>query len=268
MRGCLRRSGPDNLARRNFEPRVARMSRAIWARSPQATTVLRPELRGCLRRNRPDHLARGISEPGVARMSQANRAGPAQVRVYLSPRATSCSPETSQAKFAGPLRTRLLGAKSCEDVSGEFGWTTSRLASRISELRECPGRPGPDHLRSGHIWAQSCEDVQGESDQLRSEHFRSQRCEDASGDNGPDHLAKGISEPRVARMSQAKWGGPHQARTYMSPELQGSSGEPGRTSSRAASKCPELRRCLRLNWPDHRARSISQSWEDVSGENV
>eukprot|EP00959_Pyramimonas_sp_CCMP1952_P196385 4106100-Pyramimonas_sp.AAC.1 len=63
---------------------------------------------------------------------------------------------------------------------------------------------------------------------------------------------------RTREVSERNGPEPHQSRTYMSPELQGSSGEPGRTSSRVASGSPELRRCLRRNWPDHLARGISQ----------
>eukprot|EP00959_Pyramimonas_sp_CCMP1952_P202849 4242483-Pyramimonas_sp.AAC.1 len=64
----------------------------------------------------------------------------------------------SQARWAGPPRAGNLGAQSCEDVSGETGWTTSYAASGTPELRRCLGRNvlrgslgrnGPDHLERG-----------------------------------------------------------------------------------------------------------------------
>ena len=148
---------------------------------------------------------------------------------------------------AGSPRERQLGARSCEDVSGETGRTTSRAASRSPELR--------GFLRR----------------------------------NGPDHLSRGISEPRESRMSQAKRAGPPLARHLRAQGFGDVSGETGRTTSRAASQSPEFRGCLRRNGPDHLSRGISelrvwrmsqskragpplarhlraQSFEDVSGE--
>ena len=99
------------------------------------------------------------------------------------------------------LRSGHLGAQSCEDVSGETAWTTSRAAARSPELRGCLRRNGPDHLARGsseprvsrmsqakragpprarHLGAQICEDVSGETPnpgQLRNE-----SCEDVSGE--------------------------------------------------------------------------------------
>ena len=48
---------------------------------------------------------------------------------------------------------------------------------------------------------------------------------------------RSISERKVGRMSQASLGGPPQVEAYLSPELRG---------------------CLRRNWPDHLARGISE----------
>ena len=55
--------------------------------------------------------------------------------------------------------------------------------------------------------------------------------------NGLDHLSRGISGLRIARMSQAKRAGPPQARASRSPELGGR---------------------LRRNRPDHLSRGISE----------
>ena len=139
----------------------------------------------------------GISEPRVAR--------------------------TSQARLAGPLRSRHLGAQSWEDVSGEIGQATS--GQGISELRVarmpqakgagspqvtaapspelggCLRRNGPGHLRSRHLLAQSWEDVSSERGQTIS--------------------GQGISEPRVARMSQERLAGLPQVTAFGSSELEG-----------------------------------------------
>ena len=117
---------------------------------------------------------------------------------------------------AGPPRERQLGARSCEDVSGETGRTTSRAASRSSEFRGCLRR------------------------------------------NGPDHLSRGISELRVARMSQAKRAGPPRKQHRGAQNCEDVSGETGRTTSRAASQIRELRGRPRRDCQDHLA-STSES---------
>ena len=76
--------------------------------------------------------------------------------------------------------------------------------------------------------------------------------------NRPDHLARGILEPRVARMSQAKRAGPPLARHLRAQNLEDVSGETGRTTSRAASQSPVFRGRLRRNGPDHLSRGISE----------
>ena len=146
----------------------------------------------------------------------------------------------SQASWAGPLQVR---------------------AYLSLELRGCFKRVGPDQLRSEHLQSQSCDDVSGENGRAASCAACLSLRPELQGcltQNGPDHLARGISEPRVARISQAKWAIPHQARAYLSPALRGCSGEPGRTISRAASRSQELRRCLGQNWPDYLAHGISE----------
>ena len=83
-----------------------------------------------------------------------------------------------------PKRPR---GQSCEDVSGGSGQTTcsGHLASQSGEgLR----RKWPDHLGAMHLRAQSSEDV--------------------SGGSGLNTSPQGLSQPRVARMSQAKVPGP------------------------------------------------------------
>ena len=99
-------------------------------------------------------------------------------------------------------------------------------------------------------------------------------------------MSRGISEPRVARTSPAKLAGPPRAlhlRAQMSPaKLAGppralhlraqscgdASGETDRTNSRAVPPSPELRECVKPNWPDHLSSGHirTQSCEDVSSE--
>ena len=167
----------------------------------------------------------------------------------------------SQAKLAGPPRSWHLEDQSCENVPGELGRTASGQGILTLELRGCFKRIGPDQLRSEHLQSQNCDDVSGENGRTAS----CAACLSLSPElqgclrrNGPGHLARGISEPRVARISQAKWAIPHQARAYLSPALRGCSGKPCRTISRTASRSQELRRCLGRNWPDYLAHGISE----------
>ena len=109
-------------------------------------------------------------------------------------------------KWPDHLGAGHLRGQGCEDVSGESGLNTSTQgvseprvarmsqakvagppwgrASRNPEFRGCLTRKLQDHLSSGHLRGQSCEDVSGES--------------------GLNISAQGVSEPRVARTSQAK----------------------------------------------------------------
>ena len=124
----------------------------------------------------------------------------------------------SQANWAGPPQVR---------------------AYLSLELRKCFKRIGPDQIRSEHLQSQSCDDVSGENVRTVSCAACLSLNPELQGclrQNGPDHLAKGISEPRVARISQSKRAVPHQVSAYLSPVLRGCSREPGRTISRTASK--------------------------------
>merc|ERR1712060_347261 len=174
----------------------------------------------------------------------------------------------SQAKRAGPPLARHLKLRG----------------SGMSQAK----RPGPPLAR--HLRAQSCEDVSGEAGRNTSRAAsRSPELRGFLRRNGPDHLSRGISEPRESRMSQAKRAGPRLARHLRAQSFEDVSGETGRTTSRAASQSPEFGGCLRRNGPDHLAHGVSklrvwrmsqakragpplarhlraQSLEDVSGE--
>ncbi len=142
----------------------------------------------------------------------------------------------SQANWAGPPQVR---------------------AYLSLELRKCFKRIGPDQIRSEHLQSKSCDDVSGENVRTVSSAACLSRNPELQGclrQNGPDHLAKGISEPRVARISQSKRAVPHQVRAYLSPVLRGCSGEPGRTISGGVGK---------TTW---RIAYRSSELEDVSGD--
>ena len=89
----------------------------------------------------------------------------------------------SQAKRAGPRRARRLKAQSLEDVSSETGRTTSCAAPEAQRFGDVSGETAWTTSRAA-----------SQSPELRGCLRRS----------GPEHLSRGISEPRVARMSQAK----------------------------------------------------------------
>ena len=182
MRGNFRRNDPDHLARGRSEPRVARMSQARGAIPLRVRASRSPELRRFRRRNGQEHLACSISEPRVALMSHAKCARVPQVKACSSP------------EFQGrrlPLAQHVC-AESCEDVSGESGWTTSRVTCRSPELRGRLRRNGHDRL------SRSISERRVMMSQAKSELRGCPRRK------GPDHFTCGISEPRVARMSQAK----------------------------------------------------------------
>eukprot|EP00959_Pyramimonas_sp_CCMP1952_P270316 5650751-Pyramimonas_sp.AAC.1 len=156
---------------------------------------------------------------------------------------------SSRSEFRGYLKRKRphqlssvhLGTHSCEDASGESGRTNTghgisevrvaRIpqprACRKPELRGCFRRRWQDHLSSWHLGARNCQDV--------------------SGETGLTNSVEGISETRVARMSQAKVPGESWGRAPPRSALQG---------------------CLRRRWQDHLSpRHVgSQSCEDVSGE--
>ena len=72
------------------------------------------------------------------------------------------------------------------------------------------------------------------------------------------HLARGIPKPRVGKMSQAKLTGRPRAQHLGAWSCEGVSGEIGRTTPRAASLKPNLRRCLKRNRLDDLLRGISE----------
>ena len=139
----------------------------------------------------------GISEPKVGRMSQAQLARPLQVRASLSPelrgRLRRDWPDHSGHGISEPKVGRMSQAKLARPPQVR--------ASLSSELRGCLRRKGPDHLRSRHVLAQSCKDVSGETGQTTS--------------------GQGISELRVARMSQERLAGLPQVTAFGSSELEG-----------------------------------------------
>jgi len=181
------------------------MSQARRARPPQVRASLSPEVRKCLWLNGLDHLASGISKPRVGRMSQA--------------------------KLSGPPRAQHLRARSCEDVSGELGRTTSRSISEPRITKMSQAKPdGPPFAR--HLGAQSYKDVSGEIGGTTSGQAifepRVARMSQARRAGPPQVRA---SEPRVARMSHAKRAKPLQVRASLSPKLQGCLRRNGRTKS-------------------------------------
>ena len=161
-----------------------------------------------------------------------------------------------------------------------MGQTTSRAASLSPELRGCLRRNGPDHLlrcisdlrvarmsqakQAGpplarHLGAQNCEDVFGETSWTTSRaESRSSEFRGCLMQNGPDHLLRGISETRVARMSQAKRARQPLARRLGAQNCEDVSGETCQTNSCAASQSSELRGCLKRNQPNHLSRGISE----------
>ena len=174
----------------------------------------------------------------------------------------------------------FLGPPECKDVLGKTGRTTSRAASWSLEVRGCLRRNGLDHLARGisglrvsrmsqakragpplarHLGAQSCEDFSGETGQTTSRAAsRSPESRGCLRRNGQDHLSRGISEPRVSGMSQAKRAGPRLARHLRAQSFEDVSGETGRTTSRAASQSSEFGGCLSRNGQDHLAHDISE----------
>ena len=141
------------------------------------------------------------------------------------------------------------GARVARMSQAKVAGPPSGRASPRSELRGSLRRKWPDHLSSGHLGTQSCEDVS---------------CE-----NGRTAMGQGISEVRVARMSPAKvachLSSGHISEVSDARMCQAKVAGPpwGRASPRS-----ELRECLRRKWPDHlsSAHLGSQSWKAASGE--
>ena len=189
------------------------MSQARRARPPQVRASLSPEVRRCLWLNGLDHLASGISKPRVGRMSQA--------------------------KLSGPPRAQHLRARSCEDVSGELGRTTSRSISEPRITKMSQAKPdGPPFAR--HLGAQSCKDV--------------------SGEIGGTTSGQAIFEPRVARMSQARRAGPPQVRASEPRVARMSHAKRAKPLQVRASLSPKLQGCLRRNGLDQiKSRHLGDS---------
>ena len=142
-----------------------------------------------------------------------------------------------------------LGAQSCEDVSGETCQTTSCGASwspkfegslrrtgqitsgqSISDSRvagmshgKLTGQP-----RARHLGAQNCEDISGETCQTTSRAAsRSLELRRRRRRSWPNHLPRGISEPRVARLSQAELAGQPRSQHLRTQSCEDVSGETG-----------------------------------------
>ena len=166
-------------------------------------------MRGCLRRNGPDHLARGSSEPRVSRMSQAKRAGPPRARHLV---AQICEDVSGETPNPGKLRTRVLRMSQakrpgppdfCGDVSAPGSLGQTQLLSRQHPVQQAVwGTNESSPSWEARLGAWTTSRAASGSPELRGRLRR----------NGPDHLARGSSEPRVSRTSQAKRAGPHRAR--------------------------------------------------------
>ena len=121
-------------------------------------------------------------------------------------------------------------------------------------------------------------------------HLRGHSCEDTLCESGLTTSPQGVSEPSVARMSQAKVAGQPGGRAPPRSALRGSvkrklpehlssghfvtqscenvSGESGRTPMGQGTSRSELRGCLRRKWPNHLSSGHlgAQSCKEVSSE--
>ena len=142
-------------------------------------------------------------------------------------------------------------------MRGYINWTTSRAPSLSPELRGCLRRNWPDHLSRG---IRRCLGTNGRtmSDHLRPGHLGTQSCEDVSRETDRATSGQGISEPRVARISQAKLTGQPRARHFGTQSCEDVSSETGWTISHASYRSLELRGCRRRNLPDHLSRGLSE----------
>ena len=143
----------------------------------------------------------GILEPRVARMSQA--------------------------KLARQPRAGHPGAQSLREASGELARSPQVRAYRIPELRGCHGKL-TGQPRARHLGAQNCEDISGDTCQTTSRAAsRSLELRRRRRRSWPNHLPRGISEPRVARLSQAELAGQPRAqhlRTQSCEDVSGATG--------------------------------------------
>ena len=199
--------------------------------------------------------------------SQAELAGPPLARRISELRIA----RTSHAKLVGPPFARHLRAQNCERVSGETGWTASRAATRRPNLRGCLRRNWPDHLRQGisepSVARLSRAKLAGPP---LARYVRTHNYEDVSGDTG---RARCISEPRNARTPPAKLAGSPRAR-YVGGEFGWTtSGQDisdprlarmsqATLAAQAPSPSPEMRGRIKRNWL---ARHLTTSQEERSG---
>ena len=149
---------------------------------------------------------------------------------------------TSAQGIPEPRIARMLQAKVARPQWGR--------APPRSALRGCRRRQWPEHLTSGRLGTQSCEDVSGKSAQTT--------------------MGQGTSHVRVVRISQAKVVRPPRLRASRNPELRGClrrqvAGPQGISEPRdarmpqakvarspqvKASGIPECRGCLTRNGPE------------------
>ena len=130
---------------------------------------------------------------------------------------------SGRQEAGGGRRGEEPGGKNGKREAGE-GMREVVIGALV--LRNVPGRNGPDHLvrsvselgiarmaqakragppRARHLVNQGSEDVSGETGRTTSRTAsQSSECRGCLRRNGPDHLARGSSEPRFRRMSQAK----------------------------------------------------------------
>ena len=132
----------------------------------------------------------------------------ARLGAWTTSRAASGSPELRgclRRKWPDHISPGHLRGKSCEDVSGESGLTTSDEGN--SELRV--GRMSPAKV-AGPPWSKASprSNLRGRlrqkwPDHHGAGHLRGQSCDDVSSESGLTTSAQGIAERRVARMSHA-----------------------------------------------------------------
>ena len=142
---------------------------------------------------------------------------------------------------AGSPRERQLGARSCEDVSGETARTTSRAAARSPEFRGCLRRNGPDHLAHGISEPTFARMSQAKRSIPDNSETRSSRMSQAKRPRPP--LARRPGAQNCEDVS-GETPNPGQLRNESCEDV---SGETARTTSRTASQSSEMRGCLRRN---------------------
>ena len=154
--------------------------------------------------------------------------------------------------------------------------TTSRAAPSSMQLRGCLRRNWPDHLSRGifqpRVARMSRAKLAGPPQVRASRSIdlrgclrrRAQSCKDVSGATSRITPGQGISEPRGARMSQAKLPRPPRAQLLRARRFEDVSSEIGRITSRAASLTKMAQ--AKLVGPPVARHVGAQSCNDVSGE--